>query len=494
MKDRDKTKEQLIQELAAMRKRFDELEKSELEHNIAERKQTEKALLQSEAKYRSIFENAVEGIFQSTPDSYLIAVNPAMARIFGYASPDEMIAGVTNIGHQIYINSGDRHTFQQLLEKHGIVEGFEAQFYRQDGSTLWGSLNVRAVKDTDGMVLYYEGTMEDITARKRAEEELKKSEEKYRNIFDNAVEGIFQITPDGRYLSVNPALAMIHGFNSPEEMILSITDIAHQLYVDPSRRAELKRLTAKEGFVKNFEIMMRRKDLSLQWVSVNSHAVRDANGTILYYEGTLQDITSRKFAEEELKQLKKTMGGIIEAMSLTVETRDPGTAGHQKKVSNLARAIAQELGLTHDMTEHIGMAGIIHDIGKISVPAEILCKPARLTDMEHSFIKIHSQSGYDILKEAGLPYPVAEIILQHHERLDGSGYPKGIKGIEILLETRILAVADVVEAITSPRPYRPALGINAALDEIMKNKGILYDAGVVEVCLKLFREKGFSFE
>lgn len=308
------------------------------------------------------------------------------------------------------------------------------------------------------------------------------------------MEGIFQVTPDGRYLSVNPSLARIHGFSSPEEMIILVTDIAHQLYVDPSRRAELKRMMEEEGFVKDFEIMMRRKDLSLQWVSVTSHAIRDTSGMILYYEGTLQDITSSKFAEEELKQLKKTSGGIIEAMSLTVEMRNPGKSGHQKKVSNLARAIAREMGLTHDMTEGIGIAGVIHDIGEISVPVRVLNKPARLTGMEYSLIKAHPQSGYNILKKAELPYHVAEIVLQHHERLNGSGYPKGLKGIEIFLEARILAVADVAEAITSQRPCRPALGINAALDEIKKNKGILYDAGVVEVCLKLFREKRFSFE
>jgi len=469
MKDRDKTKEQLI-------------------------KQAERALFRSEAKYRSIFENAVEGIFQSTPDSRLIDVNPAMARIFGYASPKEMITGVASIGHQLYTNSENRHAFQQLLEEHGVVEGFVAQFYRKDGTMLWGSLNVRAVKDESGKVLYYEGIMEDITARKKAEEGLKKSEEKYRNIFENAVEGIFQVTPDGRYLSVNPSLARIHGFSSPEEMIILVTDIAHQLYVDPSRRAEMKRMMEEEGFVKDFEIMMRRKDLSLQWVSVTSHAIRDNSGMILYYEGTLQDITSSKFAEEELKQLKKTSGGIIEAMSLTVEMRNPGKSGHQKKVSNLTRAIAREMGLTHDMTECIGIAGVIHDIGEISVPVRVLNKPARLTGTEYSLIKAHPQSGYNILKKAELPYNVAEIVLQHHERLNGSGYPKGLKGIEILLEARILAVADVAEAITSQRPYRPALGINAALDEIKKNKGILYDAGVVEVCLKLFREKRFSFE
>jgi PAS domain S-box-containing protein/putative nucleotidyltransferase with HDIG domain len=464
MKDREKTKDQLIE-----------------------------ALSQSEAKYRSIFENAVEGIFQSTPDSDLIAVNPAMARIFGYSSPDEMVADVTNIGHQLYVNSRDRHRFQQLLEKDEVVEGFESQFYRKDGSALWGSLNVRTVKDSAGNVLFYEGTLEDITARKTAEEDLKKSEEKYRNIFENALEGIFQITPEGRYLSVNPALARIHGFNSPDEMIHSVTDIAHQLYVDPSRRAELKRLTEEKGFVKDFEIMMRRKDLSLQWVSVNSHAVRDNNGNILYYEGTLQDITSRKLAEEELSQLKKTLEGVINAISSTVEMREPCSKDHQKRVSKLAGAIANEMGFTQDAIKNLVIAGLIHDIGKISIPAEILNKPAQLSEMEFSLVRTHALAGYNIVKTSGLSYPVSEVVLQHHERLNGSGYPTGLKGVEILLESRILAVADVVEAIVSNRPYRLALGINAGLTEIKKNKGILYDTDVVNVCLKLFQEKQFTF-
>ena len=464
MKDREKTKDQLIE-----------------------------ALSQSEAKYRSIFENAVEGIFQSTPDSDLIAVNPAMARIFGYSSPDEMVADVTNIGHQLYVNSKDRHRFQQLLEKDEVVEGFESQFYRKDGSALWGSLNVRTVKDSAGNVLFYEGTLEDITARKTAEEDLKKSEEKYRNIFENALEGIFQITPEGRYLSVNPALARIHGFNSPDEMIHSVTDIAHQLYVDPSRRAELKRLTEEKGFVKDFEIMMRRKDLSLQWVSVNSHAVRDNNGNILYYEGTLQDITSRKLAEEELSQLKKTLEGVINAISSTVEMREPCSKDHQKRVSKLAGAIANEMGFTQDAIKNLVIAGLIHDIGKISIPAEILNKPAQLSEMEFSLVRTHALAGYNIVKTSGLSYPVSEVVLQHHERLNGSGYPTGLKGVEILLESRILAVADVVEAIVSNRPYRLALGINAGLTEIKKNKGILYDTDVVNVCLKLFQEKQFTF-
>jgi HD-GYP domain-containing protein (c-di-GMP phosphodiesterase class II) len=178
---------------------------------------------------------------------------------------------------------------------------------------------------------------------------------------------------------------------------------------------------------------------------------------------------------------------------MTIEARDPYTSGHQTKVSRLARAIAQDMALSSDTVDNIRIAGSIHDIGKISVPAEILSKPGKLTDVEFSLIKLHPQTGYDILKNAELPYPIAEIILQHHERLDGSGYPQGLKNDQILLESQIIMVADVVEAMASHRPYRPALGVDAALEEIAKNRGVLYDEKVVEACLRLFREKGFEF-
>jgi PAS domain S-box-containing protein len=459
--------------------------------DITERKEAERALLDSEKKYRSIFENAVEGMFQSTPDGQLITANPAMARIFGYATPEEMINQVHNIGLQLYSNEKDRRTFQQLLKEHGIAGGFEAPFYRQDRTVLWGSLNVRAVKDSTGNILYYEGTLEDITPRKSAEDELKKSEEKYRHIFENAVMGIYQVTPEGKYLSANPILAAIHGYGSPEEMIDSVGDIT-QLYVDPSRRTELTKIINEQGFVKGFEVIMRRKDGSLHWVSNTAQAIRDVDGTILSYEGTIEDITSRKLAEEGVKQLKHTLGGTLQTLALLVETREPGITGHHKRVSNLANAIALAMGLADDMAESIRMAALVHDIGNISVPSEILSKPGGLNEMEYNFVKLHPRSGYDILKETGLPYPVAETVLQHHERLNGSGYPQGLKPKEILLEARILAVADVVEAMASPRPHRPARGIDAALDEIGRNKGTLYDPQVVDACLTLFKRKKFQ--
>jgi putative nucleotidyltransferase with HDIG domain len=193
------------------------------------------------------------------------------------------------------------------------------------------------------------------------------------------------------------------------------------------------------------------------------------------------------------KRLRKTLAGTVNALSAVGEHRDPYTAGHQDRTTDLACAIAEEMALSPDVCDDIRVAGKLHDIGKIEIPSEILSKPGKLTDIEYSMIQVHSQAGYDILRAAELPNVVARIVLEHHERLDGSGYPTGLKADKICVEARIMAVADVVEAMRSHRPYRPALGIQEALDEIEDNKGILYDPDVVDACLKLFRQKGFDF-
>ncbi|MDO9566811.1 MAG: HD domain-containing phosphohydrolase [Candidatus Desulfaltia sp.] len=212
----------------------------------------------------------------------------------------------------------------------------------------------------------------------------------------------------------------------------------------------------------------------------------------------LTDITTRKNYENELKdslrELRKSLRGTIRAMALTVEARDPYTSGHQQRVADLARAIAKEMGFSRDKTTGIRMAGALHDIGKIAIPVEILSKPSQLNGMEFELIKEHPQVGYDILKPIKFPWPVAQIIFQHHERMDGSGYPQGLSGEEILIEARILGVADVVEAMASHRPYRPALGIDKALEEISINRGKLYDVEAVNACLKVFKENGFKFK
>ncbi len=231
----------------------------------------------------------------------------------------------------------------------------------------------------------------------------------------------------------------------------------------------------------------------------------DVNEVLINIRNSLRrrelEIANRRYrrdleqmVEERTASLRRAMDGIIRAMGLTVESRDPYTSGHQHRVAMLSAAMAAEMGLSTHRIEGIRLAGMIHDLGKITVPASILSKPTRLADYEFALIKTHPQVGYDILKEIEFPWPIAQIVHQHHERMNGSGYPLGISAEEILLEARIISVADVVEAMASHRPYRPAIGLDQALAEVADNAGKLYDPEAVKACLKLFRQKGFSFD
>jgi len=208
------------------------------------------------------------------------------------------------------------------------------------------------------------------------------------------------------------------------------------------------------------------------------------------------EIDNRKHMQLELQHsfenLKKVMDSTVQAITTTIEKRDPYTSGHQQRVADLSRIIAREIGLSDNEIEGIYIAAAIHDIGKISIPAEILSKPIKLSDIEVSLIQAHSQTGYDILKGIEFPWPIAEIVLQHHERLDGSGYPRGLAGDDILMAARIIGVADVVETMASHRPYRPSMGIDKALEEITQNRGVLYTPLVVDACLRIFNNKEFQ--
>jgi putative nucleotidyltransferase with HDIG domain len=234
----------------------------------------------------------------------------------------------------------------------------------------------------------------------------------------------------------------------------------------------------------------------LRWRWSQAHPERTEDGGTLWH-GIISDITERKQAEDEIRrqadQLRRTVEGAVLAMSNVVETRDPYTAGHERRVSELAAAIAAEMGMGPEAVETLRLAGLIHDIGKIAVPAEILAKPGRLSEVEFNLIKQHPQSGFEILAAIDFGRPVVEMVLQHHERLDGSGYPRALGGEGILPEARILAVADVVEAMSSHRPYRAALGMEAALAEVRGGAGEKYDPDVVAACVRLVDEQGFAF-
>jgi putative nucleotidyltransferase with HDIG domain/PAS domain S-box-containing protein len=233
-----------------------------------------------------------------------------------------------------------------------------------------------------------------------------------------------------------------------------------------------------------------------RWLHVIADPMLNEAGELIGAVHLIADITQIKQGEEKLRKsygkLQRTLEETVSALAATAESRDPYIAGHQKRVAQLACTIAREMGLPEDQIKALRISGQLHDIGKISVPAEILSRPGKINDNEFDLIKAHPEVGYNIVKEIHFPCAVAEAVIQHHERLDGSGYPKGLAGLEIALEARILGVADVVEAMASHRPYRPALGIDAALDEITKNKGILYDPQVVDACVRVFTEKGFK--
>lgn len=328
-------------------------------------------------------------------------------------------------------------------------------------------------------------------------------ERRYRLIAENVSDVIWTTDMSMRYTYFSPSVEKLRGFSVKEAMSQKMEDV-----LTPSSMKQVGNVIAGElefekmganglSRTKTLELEVFRKDGSTIWTEAGISFLRDLEGRAIGILGVTRDISERKQAEEKiertLKNLRKSLEGTVQALTLAVETRDPYTAGHQKRVAKLATAIAGDMGLSEDRTEGIRLAGGIHDLGKISVPADILSKPSRLSEIEYSLIKIHPGVGYNILKDIEFPWPIAQIVLQHHERLDGSGYPGGLKDGEILIEARIMVVADVVEAIASHRPYRAALGIDKALDEISKNRGILYDSAVVDVCLDLFLNKEFSF-
>ena len=332
--------------------------------------------------------------------------------------------------------------------------------------------------------------------RKNAEEALHQSQQEFISIFRDNPEAIVYVDEKGDILDINLRFSKLFGYSLKE---IKGKNINSGIIHPPEKIEEGEDLDNKaisKGYI-NFETIRRKKDGTLFPVSLSGSPVI-VDGKSRGIIGMILDITKRKKTEEQLKEsfkkLQKALENSIEAISLVTEARDAYTAGHQRKVSKLAVALAEEMGFPKDRVEGIKIAALIHDVGKINLPAEILSKPGKLSEMEFSLIKNHSKIGYDILKKIDFPWPIAEIILQHHEKINGLGYPGGLKGDEILLEAKIICVADVVEAMSSHRPYRPALGIEKALEEISQNKGILYDPEVVDTCLKLFKEKCFKFE
>ncbi len=431
--------------------------------------------------------SAINGIAITDISGKLTYANLAALKLWGYDSEEEILgrpaAGFWRLEEETI-------PFVRTLKNTESSLG-EMTAVRKDGSLFVAEIAVSLVRNTFGQPIHIVGSFLDITERKRAEDLLRGSERKYRHLFNNAGIGMFRERQDGsEILDINGKCLAIFG-RTREEMQGS-PSVIH--WADPREREELLRRLEVDDYVTDFECGMLNKRGEVRNCLSSIHLYRDES----ILEGSIIDITEHKKIEKEEKRsverLRKTLGAAVQAMAVTVETRDPYTAGHQKRVADLCRAIATEMGLSADQIDGIRTAGIIHDLGKISVPAEILSKPTKLTEIEFSLIKTHSQAGYNVLKDIEFPWPIARIVLEHHERMDGSGYPNGLKGDEILIESRILAIADVVESMASHRPYRPSLGIGLALEEITRNKGVLYDTAAADACLKLFHEKKYILE
>ena len=295
-------------------------------------------------------------------------------------------------------------------------------------------------------------------------------------------------------------IIMVTGLASRQDRVRGIEVGVEDYFTKPFNRIELLARIKILLKVKKLSDERRRAEEALQKAHDElDYQVKLRTAELAKANEMLQaDIAGRRQVEEKLQNtlnsLRSAVSMTIQVLVSAIEIRDPYTAGHQRRVANLARAIATEMGLPPEKIEGIRMAGYIHDIGKLSIPAEILSKPTKISAIECALIKEHAQSGYEILKDVESPWPLAEIVYQHHERMDGSGYPRKMHGDDIIIEARILAGADVVEAMASHRPYRPSLGIELALAEIERNRGISYDDAVVIAVLRLFREKGFILE
>jgi PAS domain S-box-containing protein len=452
------------------------------------RLEKDRQIRNAEEVYRSLTIQSQSGIY-IIQDGKMQFMNPYIIRNFGISEKDLSSMNILNMVHP-----EDREMLRInaiRMKKGESATPYEYRIIDHKRQVRWmmesvSSITYRGKRATLGNVM-------DITDLKLAEEMLKEREARYRSLFENNHAVMLLINPESAaIIDANPAACDYYGWPHEELTKMKVDEINTLTREEIFAEIQLARSEKRNHFF----FKHRTAVGMIRDVEVYSGPIHIEGRSLLY--SIVHDITDRKQAEEKLKDtlesLRNAYGTTIQVMVSAVESRDPYTSGHQIRSANLACVIATEMGLPPNIIDGIRMAGSIHDIGKLSVPAEILSKPTKLTNLEFSLIKEHAQKGYEMLKDVESPWPLAEIVYQHHERIDGSGYPRNLKGAEILMEARIMAVADVVESMASHRPYRPALGIEAALEEIGKNKGILYDVAVADTCLRLFREKGFQLE
>ena len=448
------------------------------------------ALRASEDRYRRLFEAAQDGILMlNAGTSQIEDVNPYLINMLGYTHAEFLgkklwelsafsdIAQSRKMFAELQSTSFARHENFQLKSKLGATIEVEIV------SNSFESAGTRVVQCN----------IRDITERRIAERERRASDEKLHSLIGQRIVGIY-IVQDGIFAYMNPRGAEIVGELSPDAVI-GTDPLTWVVEADRSKVARtMRRLLNDEAVNLTIDFGLLRRDGVAIQVSLSVSRVSHNDRPALI--GLVQDISERKRAQDQVElhveQLKVALMSTVEMAMNISEMRDPYTVGHERRVARIATAIGAELGLETDRQEGLQIAGLLHDVGKIVVPLEILSKCGKLNAAEILLVRGHAQASHDVLKGVKFPWPVAQIALQHHERMDGSGYPQGLKGEAILLEARIIAVADVIEAMSTHRPYRPSMGIDTALAEIERGRGTAYDAGVADACLRLFRLTGYQ--
>ena len=515
------------------------------------RKVAEQALCKSEFKFRSLVENSSDWIWEVDEDIVYTYVSPRVYDLLGY-SAEELIDKKTPFDLMPPDEAVRLKTiFDAAVAESKPLRLLENANLHKDGRVVFLETSGMPFFDNQGICRGYRGINRDITERKQSQVRIQKltriyatlshtnttivharnRDELFREVCEGAVkygkfamawiglvdEATHRVNPylyyggDGAFLKDivisiddgDPQGNCPTGMAVRENRVICVDDFATDERMLTWREAALQR-----GFHGVAGLPLRFMDRVIGTLSLYSDEPHyfdsdqlelleemsfDISFALDNFERKLQRQQAEEDRTEALVKLKKSLYGSIQMAANITEMRDPYTAGHQRRVAKLATAIAREIGLGEDQIDGVHFGSLIHDVGKIAIPAEILSKPGRLNEIEFMLIKTHPRAGYDILKDIDFPWPVAQMILQHHERQDGSGYPSGLKGDEIILEAKILVVADVVEAMSSHRPYRPGLGIAAALEEIERGRGKYFDSRIVDVCIQLFRDKQFDF-
>lgn len=459
--------------------------------DISKRKQAEQTLIESQQRLALATQSAHIGIWDWNVVQNILVWDRKMYQLYGVREQD--FSGAYDAWRSV-VHPDDLERADAAIAgaiKAGRAFHLEFRVVWPNGKVRYIEAHALVERANDGSATRMIGANWDITERKLAEEEQRFSNALLVTQQETSLDGIYVVDKDQKMVSFNRRFVEMWGI--PEEVMRTRSDEA-------AIKAVLDNFEAPDEFLEGVKALYSQKELKLhdelhlkgdRTFDRFSAPMISANGTYYGRVFYFRDITERKRSEESLHgALVATVG----AIAATVESRDPYTAGHQRRVADLAAAIAREMELPQKTVEGLHFGALIHDLGKVQVPAELLSKPTRLTKLEFELIKTHPQAGYDIVKEIKFPWPIAEMVHQHHERLDGTGYPQGLKGDAIALEARVLAVADVVEAMASHRPYRPGLGIDVALKEIEDKRGRWFEPAAVDACVRLFREKGYRLQ